>query len=90
MLVNEKKLLKKNQVSYIHVPMWDELSVRRMWADLKSDPEFNVYFQDKYQDAKGPNREYFMNLLNSIYPDYLAQVMAHASKARFEADGEKN
>ena len=28
--INEKKLLKKNQVNYIHVPHWDELSVKNM------------------------------------------------------------
>ena len=74
-----KKLMKKNRVSYIHVPQWDELSVKRMWTDLSTDKAFNIYFQDKYQDSKGPNREFFMNILNSIYPDYLSQVMTHAS-----------
>ena len=61
-----------------------------MWVDLSSDKTFNVHFQDKYQDAKGPNREFFFNILNTVYPDYLAQVMAHASKQRFAADGEMN
>ena len=42
--VNEKKLMKKNQVNYIHVPCWDELSVKKMWLDLSSDKDFKVYF----------------------------------------------
>ena len=87
---NEKKLLKKNEVRYIHVPHWDELSVKKMWLDLQSDKAFSVYFQDKYPDAKGPNRDFFFNILNTTYPDYLTQVMAHASKERFAADGEMN
>ena len=82
--------MKKNQVNYIHVPHWDELSVKRMWADLCKDAGFNIYFQDKYQDAKGPNRDFFFNILNTVYPDYLTQVMQHASHQRFAADGEKN
>ena len=41
---NEKKLMKKNQVSYIHVPHWDELSVKKMWLDLSSDKDFKIYF----------------------------------------------
>ena len=41
---DEKKLFKKKEVDYIAVPHWDELSVKNLWADLKSDPVFNVYF----------------------------------------------
>ena len=41
---NEKKLMKKNQVNYIHVPHWDELSVKKMWLDLSSDKDFKIYF----------------------------------------------
>ena len=36
-LTGEKKLLKKNKVNYIHVPAYDELSVKNLWDDLKED-----------------------------------------------------
>ena len=71
MFSDEKRLLKKNQVSYIHVSHYDELSVKRLWIDLKEDKNFNVFFQDKYADDKAPNRDYFFNILNSVYPEYL-------------------
>ena len=29
-----------------------------------------------------------MNILNSVYPEYLKSIMAHASKERYAADGE--
>ena len=45
---NEKRLFKKNQITYIHVPAWDELSVKNMWPDLKDDEEFKIYFQDNF------------------------------------------
>ncbi len=88
-LQDEKFLLKKNQVNYINVPHFDELSVDKMWPTLKDDEEFNVYFQDKYPELKGPNREYFFNILNTVYPDYLQQVTEHASKQRYTVEGEK-
>ena len=47
-LMGDKKLLKKNAVNYIHVPSYDELSSKRLWDDLKEDPEFNIYFMDEY------------------------------------------
>ena len=48
-----------------------------------------AYFPDTYSAGKGPPREYFFNVLNTIHPDYLAQIMAHADEQRFAADGEK-
>ena len=89
MLIGEKTLLKKNQVSYIHVSHYQELSVKNLWTDLKSDAAFKVYFQDEYPNNRLPSREYFFNILNTIYPVYLANIMEHASKERFAADGVK-
>ena len=41
---DEKKLFKKKNVEFIHVPQWDELSVKNLWKDLKEDVAFNIYF----------------------------------------------
>ena len=46
------------------------------------------FFPDKYPKDKGPPREYFFNILNTIHPDYLQQVMEHASKQRMTTEGE--
>ena len=35
-----KQLLEKAQVKYVQVPHYDELSVRRLWPDLKKDANF--------------------------------------------------
>ena len=86
---NEKRLLKKNEVSYIHVSHWDELAVKHLWPDMQKDPNIMVYFSNDYAADKGPCREYFFNILNTVHPEYLAQIMAHASKERFAAEGEK-
>ena len=77
---DEKKLLKKKQVDYISVNHWDELSVHKLWPDLKDDAAFNIYFQDTYADQKDTNREYFFNILNTIYTDYLSNVINNAAK----------
>ena len=85
---NRKKVLKKKQVDYISVPHFQELSVKRLWPDLKADVEFNVFFNDDFPEEKVPNRDFFFNILNTIYPDYLKNIMAHASKERYAIDGE--
>ena len=84
---NEKRLLKKKQVDYIHVSHYQELSVKNLWKDLKEDVAFNVFFQEKYADEKNPCRKYFFDLLNTIYPEYLQTIMAHATKERFTGEG---
>ena len=75
-------------MNYVNVPHYEELSVNKLWPTLKDDDDFNIYFQDKYPDDKGPNHDYFFNILNTVYPDYLQQVTEHASKQRFTAEGE--
>ena len=47
-----------------------------------------MYFPDKFAEDKGPAREFFFNVMNTIHPDYLAQVLTHANKQRMEAGGE--
>ena len=73
-------MLKKKQVDYVHVSHYEELSVKNLWTDLKKDINFNVYFQDVYPKDKLPCRKYFFDILNTVYPDYLRQIMEHATK----------
>ena len=61
------------------MPAWDELSVKNLWKDLKNDSNFNIYFHDKYPAERGPSRKYFFDILNTIYPEYLKQIMDNAS-----------
>ena len=76
----EKMLLKKKQVDYDHVSHYEELSVKNLLTDLKSDAVFKIYFQDVCPKDKLPCRKYFFDILNTVYPDYLRQIMEHAAK----------
>ena len=87
-LAGKKQLLKKADVNYVTVTKYDEISVKAMWPMLKKDPVFMSYFPDKLPKGKGPPREYFFNILNTLHPKYLQQMMAHANKQRMTAEGE--
>ena len=80
--------MKKADVVKINVPQYDELSVKVLWPDLCKDPDFMQYFPDKYPAGRGPPRKYFFDILNTLQPEYLQKVMAHASSYRMAADGE--
>ena len=71
MLVGKKLLMKKKEVLSVSVPHYDELSVKNLWPRFKNDNEFLQYFPDKYPAGKGPPRQYFFDILNTIHPEYL-------------------
>ena len=87
-LTGKKQLYQKSAITPIQVPHYDELSVKALYPQFKEDPIFLSYFPDKYPKDKGPPREYFFNILNTLYPDYLSQVMSHANKQRMSTEGE--
>ena len=89
MLAGKKQLLKKKQVSHINVTRYDELSVKSLFPQFKGDKEFLQYFPDTYPKNKGPPREYFFDILNTVHPEYLEQVMQHADEERYAASGAK-
>ena len=89
-LAGRKNLMKKTDVSYISVPHYDELSVKTLWPEFKKDAAFCAYFPAIFPKGKGPPREYFFNILNTIYPEYLGQVMQHANEQRMSANAEGN
>ena len=59
----------------------------RLYPTFAGDKELLQYFPDTYPKNKGPPRKYFFDILNTIHPEYLQQVMQHANKERMAADG---
>ena len=68
---NHKSLLKLQEVSRIHVPLYDELSVVKLWPMMKRDEEFMRFFPTKMPKGRVPDREYFFNILNTFQSEYL-------------------
>ena len=87
-LAGKKQLLKKAEVQHVELTHYQELSVKNLWPQFKKDPDMAVFFPDKFPMGKGPPREYFFNVLNTVHPNYLAQVMLHADKQRMTTEGE--
>ena len=64
--LNHKKLLKLSDVKFVQVPMYDELSVVKLWPLMQQDVEFMQYFPDKMPKGRVPDREFFFNVLNTL------------------------
>ena len=85
--VEEKFLLELNDVKRINVPLYDELSVVTLWPMMKEDKQFMQFFPSKMAKGRVPDREYFMNILNTVNGDYLQQLMKHAHEERASGNG---
>ena len=79
-LAEEKQLLRKSEVSFIEVPRYEELSVKALWPQVSDDDDVAKYFPDGFRVGKGPGREYFFNVLNTVLPDFLKRMVDHANK----------
>lgn len=71
------------------MPHYDELAVKHIWPQFEADDKISKYLPDHIQKDRGPSREYFFNVLNTLYPEYLQQILAHANKQRMTSEGEK-
>lgn len=47
-LASKKKLLKKDDVKFISLPNYKEVTVKTLWPHFKHDPNFSVHFPAKF------------------------------------------
>ena len=71
-----------NEVKHIHVPLYDELTVVKIWPQMQDDEEFMQYFPSKFPKGRLPDREYFYNIMNTVQGEYLQALTKHAHDER--------
>ena len=80
--IEEKTLLRLDQVKWINAPLYDELSVINLWPMMKDDENFRRFFPSKMAKGRVPDREYFFNVLNTFHQKYVEQIIRHANEQR--------
>ncbi len=78
--MEQKSLLKLSDVRSIKVPKFDELSVKNLFDRFKEDETIMKYMPNKTADGKLPDRTYFFNLLNTVYPEIVSKMIINANK----------
>lgn len=78
-LLDKKKLLPLNDVKYVNVPRYDELSVKRFWPKLSQDEKLMEYMPKLSGEDKLPERAYFWNVANTVQNRYVQNVLKHAN-----------
>ena len=89
-LAGTKKLYHLNEIKPVYVPQYDELSVKRLWPNLKRANDFMIFLPDELPKGRLPDRDYFFTVLNTLNEEYVAHIINEAGKTRFSGDGEKN
>ena len=81
----EKGFLRLDEVAWIEVPRYDELSVVNLFPKFKEDENIMRYMPDRLPKGRLPDREYFFNVLNTVYPDYTRELIKKAGGHRNDA-----
>jgi len=64
---HEKKLLKLAEVKFKHVPLYDELSVVKLWPMMKEDVDFMRYMPSSLPKGRIPDRDYFFSKCTPVF-----------------------
>ena len=84
-LAEDKQLLKMSEVKQVNIPKFDELSVKNLFPKFKEDADVMSYLPDRLPSGKLPDRTYFFNVLNTVRPEYVKEMVEHANKLRFKS-----
>ena len=84
----EKQLIKLSDIKWINVPRYDELSVENLEKHFINDLRFRRFMPERLPKGRMPDRSYYFNVLNTLYPEYTAQLIANANAKRFTANAE--
>ena len=74
-LVEKKQLLSLSKVKNVHIPKYEELSVKKLWPLMHNVEDFMVYMSDPTPDGRLPDRQYFWNVLNTVNSEYVSQLV---------------
>ena len=69
-------------VKFKVIPVYDELAVKKFWPMMQTDAAFMKYFPDKLPKGRLPDRDYFWNIFNTLYEDYVSELVRNANEQR--------
>ena len=81
-LAEDKDLFELKDVKFRIIPVYDELAVKKFWPMMKTDADFMKYFPDKLPNGRLPDRDYFWNVFNTLYEEYVTELVRNANEQR--------
>ena len=69
------------------MPQYDELGVRRVWPVVKADANVARHLPDMTSEGALPEREFFWDVLATLCPDFVREIVRKANTDRNVAEG---
>ena len=77
-----------NEVNRVYAPSFNELSVAKIWPEIKKCDHIMEYMPD-YNEDQQPERDFLLNIMNTVYPRSVFKIIQAAySKRKPEEDKE--
>ena len=77
-----------DKIKPIKVPLLAEINVKDLWAKYREMPELNRYLPDRVPKGRQLDRTFFFNIMNTVAPDTLREIIDHSLKVRNVTDTE--
>ena len=85
-LGGEKKLMLKSDINPVDVGNFPELSIKAMYEDFSERPEVKPYMPPKINKGRQVEKEYFWNIVNTLFEDEVDAMVSHAHTQRKSID----
>ena len=85
-LTGEKKLLPRSQVKQVDIGHYPEVSVKALYEDYASRAQIKPYMPPKIHKGRQCDKEYFWNVVNSLFEDEVSAILDHANRLRNGTD----
>ena len=87
-LGGDKLLKKASDIKLCNPPHFDEVSVTSLYGKCIKLEGMSKYFPDHYAKGRRCNRAYFFGILNTLYPDYVSELITNSKSIRYAAESE--
>ena len=81
--------MRMSDIIPINVPLYQELNIADMLELFKDHEELKRHLPNRLAKGRQIDRTYFFTVLNTLEPEKLSQIIAHAQEQRNVAQDEE-
>ena len=71
----EKACFKNHEIKQVALPFYSELGMKNLIEQVKNDNEVKRYLNDDFATKKKPSRQFLVNVIGTLYPDFFKTVI---------------
>ena len=83
-MAEEKLFFRETEIKSLNVPLWPELSVKRIFPAAERIIRFGRYIPDDWTADKKTERNFFWSILITIAPEFVEQIVTDCRTQRYQ------